>query len=161
MKEDLTIPVSVVMRRRVVSGQGWCVPSWDALAVVVGEGLGSGQVSRQLLRDGPDEQQYLWSGYRLRLFRDACESYWCNLTVEKPRIFVVCRLSEEDGELEPFVITADQDEAGSAVETDDQVFAVDMPPQIYQHLERYVVENYEPQQRKKRKRKNWSERPPS
>jgi hypothetical protein len=160
MSLDLTIPVSVVMRRREVAGKRWRVPSWDAIGVVAGEHVGHDSVDRRLIRDADGEQQYMWSGFRLHFFRDACESYWCNLTVEQPRLFIACRPRDEDGDLEPYSVTADQDEAGSSVETDDQVFSVPMPAEIYHQLERYVVENYVPERKKKRKRKNWAERPP-
>jgi hypothetical protein len=161
MGAEQTLPVSVVMQRREVAGKGWRVPSWNAVAIVVGESLECGDVTRQLIHDGDDEQQFLFSGFRLRFYPDACESYWCNLTVDQPKLFVVCRPAGEGGELVPFSVTADQDDAGSSVETDDQVFAVPMPAEIYHHLERYVVSNYVPEQRRKRKRRNWSERPNS
>ena len=62
-----------------------------------------------------------------------------------------------DGELTPFRVTADHDSATVCLESDDQVFAVPIPPEIYQYLERFVVAHFVPQERKKRKRKNWSE----
>ena len=37
--------------------------------------------------------------------------------------------------------------------------AVPVPPEIYQYLEKFVVSHFVPQERKKRKRKNWSETP--
>ena len=55
----------------------------------------------------------------------------------------------------PFRVTADQDSASGCLESDDQVFAVPIPPEIYQHLEQFIVTHYVPRERKKRKRKNW------
>ena len=37
------------MQRREVAGKGWRVPSWNAVAIVVGESLECGDVTRQRL----------------------------------------------------------------------------------------------------------------
>ena len=55
------------------------------------------------------------------------------------------------------MVTADCGEADMHVEADDEVFAVTMPRDVYQWLEQYVLKNYVPRERKKRKRKNWLE----
>ena len=55
----------------------------------------------------------------------------------------------------PSLVTADQDEAMSHQEGDDQVFSTAMPAEIYGQLERFVVENYKPEMKKKRKRTDW------
>ena len=64
----------------------------------------------------------------------------------------------EDGALVPRFVTADQNEACSGVEGDDRVFAAAIPPEVYQQLERFVVEYNVPQEKRKRKRTNWAER---
>jgi hypothetical protein len=43
------------------------------------------------------------------------------------------------------------------METDDRVYSVPMPEQVHQQVERFVVENYVPEQKKKRKRQQWAE----
>ncbi len=131
------------------------MPSWRAVSVVAGDhlvGKGSGQTP---IHEDGSQAQFLWSGLSLDLYRDLAEDYWYNLTGESPSLFVICH-ETPDGELTPFRVTADPDSASGCLESDDQVFAVPIPPEIYQHLEQFIVAHYVPREKKKRKRKNWS-----
>ena len=101
----------------------------------------------------------MWPGFQLTLYKDDAESYWNNLMAQSPSLFVVCRDKEtaHGNELEPFLVTANYDEIIGYQEVDDQVFSVPIPADIYEWLERYIVQNYKPPQRKKRRRANWKE----
>jgi hypothetical protein len=134
----------------------WSVPSWSAESVVAGQHLSGEAPGVTAIREDEEEAEFLWSGLPLEFFRDEAEAYWYNLTSEKPSLFVICHESP-DGELTPFRVTADRDAAAVCLESEDQVFAVPVPPEIYQSLEQFVVKHFVPQERKKRKRKNWSE----
>ena len=143
------------MQRSQVQQGRWSVPSWRAVSVVAGDHLvGKGAGQTPIYEDDRDAQ-FLWSGFSLELYSDLAEEYWYNLTGESPSLFVICHESP-DGKLTPFRITADQDSASGCLESDDQVFAVPIPPEIYQQLEQFIVAHYVPQERKKRKRENWS-----
>ena len=144
------------MQRARVQRGPWSVPSWSAVSVVAGKHLSGEDAGCTPIREDEDEAQYLWSGLPLELYRDEAEAYWYNLTSENPSLFVICHESP-DGELTPFRVTADRDAAAVCLESEDQVFSVPVPPEIYQSLEQFVVEHYVPKERKKRKRKNWSE----
>jgi hypothetical protein len=146
------------MERAQIKRGAWSVPSWRAVSVVAGEhvvGKGNG---RSPIYETDDEAQYLWSGLALVLYRDLAEEYWYNLTGDNPSLYVICH-ETPDGELTPFQVTADHDSATVCLESDDQVFAVPIPPELYRQLEKFVVAHFVPQERKKRKRKNWSEEP--
>jgi hypothetical protein len=147
--------VAVIMQRTQVRRGRWSVPSWRAVSVVAGDhlvGKGAGQTP---IYEDDDDAQFLWSGFSLDLYRDQAEEYWYNLTGDSPSLFVICHESP-NGELTPFRVAADQDAASGCLESDDQAFAVPIPPEIYRRLERFVVENYVPKKPKKRRRKNWS-----
>lgn len=153
----LSLPVAVIMGRKLVSGRGWQVPSWRVVGLVAGESL-PGREARGLPihgSEGQEEEQFLWGGLQLELFRDVVESYWSNLTGTQPSLFVLC-CENEQGALVPKMVTADHDEAGSGVEVGDRVFATAIPPEVYQHLEAFVVAHHLPQEKHKRKRKDWS-----
>jgi hypothetical protein len=154
-KPDRAIPVAVIMGRREISGGAWRVPSWRAVGVVSGEHFVNRAARGEPVAAAGEEQQFLWTGLTLELYRDAAESYWSNLVGEKPALFVRC---QEDADMLPIpvAVSADQDEAGAGIEGDDSVFAVAIPPEVYQALERFVVEHFVPREPKKRKRKNWS-----
>lgn len=132
------------------------MPSWSAVSVVVGQHLSGEAPGATTIREDEEKAEYLWSGLPLEFHRDEAEAYWYNLTSESPSLFVICHESP-DGELTPFRVTADRDSAAVCLESEDQVFAVPVPPEIYQNLEQFVVRHFVPQERKKRKRKNWSE----
>lgn len=154
------LPVSVLMERRVVTSGRWSAPQWDALAVVAGEGVTGGGVERTLVSEADGTSQIMFSGIRLELFKDGCESYWYNLLSGRPRLFVVCFADDEAAEGEeqaPARVTASQDEANAHMESDDPVYSVPMPERVREWLERFVVENYRPETKTKRKRRDWAE----
>ena len=150
--------VAVIMQRAQVQQGPWSVPSWSATSVVAGEHLVGKGAGCTLVHEDEGDAQFLWSGMTLELYRDQAEAYWYNLTSDSPSLFVICHESPE-GELTPFQVTADRDSAAVCLESDDQVFALPVPPEIYQALEQFVVQHFVPEERKKRKRKNWSESP--
>lgn len=150
-----SIPVAVIMARKEVSRGRWTVPSWHAVGVVAGENVPGPEARAVPLPPVNGCAQYLWGGFALNLYRDGTESYWYNLVSDNPSLFVVCQPTE-DGELLPTVVTASPDEASGCVEVDDQVFSVPIPPEVYLQIEAVVVEHHRPQQKKTRRRKNWS-----
>jgi len=148
--------VAVVMQRTEVRRGQWSVPSWSAVSVVAGDNLVGKGSGRSPIYERDGEAQFLWSGLALALYHDLAEEYWYNLTGDKPSLYVICNESP-DGDLSPFRVTADHDSAAVCLESDDQVFAVPIPPEIYQYLEQFVVKHFVPRERKQRRRKNWSE----
>ncbi len=148
-----SVAVSVLTSREQLRRGRWSFPRWRVLGVVAGEREARSGPKCTLIRCEDHLQEYLWRDYSLVLHRDGGESYWSNLTAARPTLFVVCR-DGEDGMMSPVLVTADYDEAGAYGEGDDQVFAVPMPPEIQHWLERYVVEHYRPQEKKKRRRRS-------
>ena len=152
------IPVSVLLECRQARSGRWVEEQWEVVAVVAGKDVADDKSETTLVHEDDQCRRYLWSGLRLSLYKDACESYWYNLMSGQPYLYVICCMDEaEDGEesLEPVLVTADQQEASGHMETDDRVYSVPMPEQVHQWVERFVVENYVPEEKKKRKRKQW------
>ncbi|MCG6871800.1 MAG: DUF3305 domain-containing protein [Gammaproteobacteria bacterium] len=154
-------PVSVLLERRIRQRGRWSFPYWQVAGVVSGDG-DSGQDPRRALVHEDDEcRRYLWTGMWLELFRDGTESYWHNLKSSQPSLFVICSEHEDDADDRvPILVTADHDEAHAYLEGGDDVFAVSIPPFLYQMIERYVVDYYQPGEEKKRKRKHWKSEAP-
>ena len=96
------------------------------------------------------------TGYSIELFADEAESYYANLSGNHPGVFVVCE-QEEDDELRPLLTTLSYDEMASYIEVDTPVFDLPIPPPIYEWVEAWVLENYQPQQKKKRTRQKWAD----
>ena len=158
----LRIPVSVLLERRLARVGPWSQVQWEAVAVVAGEEVVSERGAATLVHEDDECRRYLWPGLAVELHPDGCESYWYNLLSERPSLFVVCFETDDDEEenefeLIPAIVTASQDEANAHLESDDPVYSVPMPKKIVDWVERYVVENYEPEVKKKRKRRDWTE----
>ena len=73
----------------------------------------------------------------------------------RPSVFVVCA-EDEDGEPpRPVHATVSYGEASAYMETDEPVFSVPMPPEIYRWVEGFVLEHYVPEPPRKRRREDW------
>jgi len=150
------VPVAVVLEKRRVQGTFWQQASWYLDSVLPGEHLAVDSDSGVKTAETDAGELFLWTGYRVTLYRDACERYWHALIGDKPLVYVVCNEDEVDGTVAPALVTLDYDEATAHAETDGLVLSTKIPKELYQVMEKFVVENYKPTSFKKRKRKNWS-----
>ena len=161
MADSLTSPVpdafavSVLVEFREAGDQRWETGRWYVAGVIAG-GAGEADTQDRQLHAAAGDRQFLHTGLQLRLYRDDAESYYYNLVSDNPGVFVIC--NQEAGEpLQPFIVTLSYGEATSYMETDAIVETVAMPPELYRWAERFVLEHYVPEKRKKRKRENWKE----
>lgn len=151
---EVTIPVSVVLERTIDKTKKWVLPHWKGFAVVCGENIN--QVSDNVtIHDDGVNTRFLWSGLVVHLYKDGSEGYWYNLLSETPYLFIICEGEQGDKQVEPAFVTANQDEATGYMEADRLVLSVPMPDEICRILERYVITHYIPQEKKKRKRREW------
>jgi Protein of unknown function (DUF3305) len=148
-------PVSIVMQHRTIENNIWLAEQWEVEAVIAGGGSNETIPIKTISRMGKDEEKYIWKNYRITLYSEEVESYYFNIISDTPCVFVVCQEEEDDDELVPFKISVNYDEASSFLELEEQVFQVPMPAEIYLWVEEFVVNNYVPVKRKKRKREDW------
>ena len=156
-----SFPVSIMVDYQATPGNRWQAGRWGVSGLVAG---GQGEGVRQMpLHADAGQQQTLWTGFSVELHKDEAESYYFNIVSDTPRAFVICTL-DDNGPLRPLIVTLSYDEAASYLESDDIVESVAMPAELYRWVEQFVLENYLPQKKKKRKRENWKEenreRPP-
>ena len=145
--------LAVLMEARP-SSNPWVDQHWSAVGVVVNSQLETDGRPLDLVRG--DVRQQLWPGLTLQLYKDEAESYYHNLTVPQPLLFVICDQAE-DGTPRPVGVSASFDEANAHVETADEVFSLPLPAELYGWLEAFVLEYYVPERRVKRKRQPWKE----
>ncbi|MEN8802599.1 MAG: DUF3305 domain-containing protein [Thiogranum sp.] len=153
---EKAFPVSIIVGFQSTCDNRWESGYWKVTGLVAGGSAGGDGIHRQPLHAATEGTQYLWTGLSVELHRDDAESYYFNIVSDTPRVFVVCNQQEAEP-LKPFIATLSYDEAASYMEADEVVESVAMPAELYRWVEQYVLENYLPEKRKKRKRNNWKE----
>jgi len=151
-----TYPVAVLVEYQLVHDNRWIDGRWVVTGVVASKQPAEEGVHRKLIHSGDEAQQYLWTGLSIELHKDDAESFYCNLMSDKPSVFVICG-EEQDEPLQPSIVTLSYGEATTYMETDQRVERVEMPAELYRWLEQYVLANYVPEKKKKRKRTDWKE----
>ena len=153
-----TVPIAVVLERKIDPASKWAYPEWSVCEIVSGNALQQVNADQKVTihADGKVHRFY-HGGLKLEFFKDGSEGYWYNLLSKEPFLFVICEGEQGAHEIEPLYVTANQDEATGHLEAEDVVLSAPMPPEICEFLERYVVAHYQPQIKKKRKRKDWVE----
>lgn len=147
--------LAVVMDCRPVTSSAWGSKSWTARGVVCGQQYRDRGAEPVLIREQGEAKEYLFPGLMLRLYKDEAESYYHNLMAPEPQLYVVARADEDQGRMAPFHVTVSFDEANAYLEADDEVYNVQMPPEVAVWMEQFVVTHYVPEPRKKRKRQDW------
>jgi hypothetical protein len=151
------MPVSILMESRP-SVSKWADEYWQAVGIAVGRHGESEAGEPQLVFAEQSVRRYLHTGFRLRLYPDQCESYYHNMVSPNPRCYIIAE-KNESGVPQPILVSMSFDEAHSYLEGDDEIFAVDIPPEIYVWTEAYVIANYFPEKKTKRKRTDWKQQP--
>lgn len=154
-------PVAVILEKRALNDNPWVDHTWSAVGITVGRYGQQDNGNPVLVREGAGRSNsishYLVSGLQVCLYADECESYYHNMMTKTPRCYVVAHL-EDSGEMpEPFMVSMGFDEAHAYLEGDDEIYAVDVPPELYRWTEAFVLANYFPEKKTKRKLRNWSQ----
>lgn len=154
-----TFDVAVLMERRtgVTRWQPWV---WQPIGLLAGAVASGEQGKAETLSSPEASRRVLWRGYRLSLHVDEAESYYHNLMADRPRAYVVTNAQEstvENGPV-PAIVTLSFDEANAYAECEEDVEPVAMPAELVQWVEAFVVDNYVPLKRVKRKRRSWVEK---
>lgn len=142
--------VSVMLERRPAQVRQWIDHVWEVIGVVAGSTEGGG--AAPVLQTEQGVARFLHGGLRLNLHPDECESYYHNLMSPRPSCYVVAHLDDEDERRpDPFLVTMSFDAAHAYLEGDDEIYAVEIPPEIYRWTEAFVLSYYAPEKRRKRK----------
>ncbi len=146
-------PIAAILERRP-STSPWADHSWTVSGITVGRHADDSET--RPVREGAGVAFFLVGGLELSLYVDECESYYFNLVSDTPRAYVVAHVDGSEGPPEPFRVTMSFDEAHAYLEGEDEIFAVDVPPEVYRWTEAYVIANYFPEKKRKRKLRNWA-----
>jgi uncharacterized protein DUF3305 len=149
-------PVSVLLESRPAISE-WIDIVWTAVAVIIGSRADQSDDQPRLVRTSGEVNHYLYDGLQVRLYKDECGSYYHNLMSSTPRCYVVAHSEDVEDPPEPFLITMSFDEAHAYLECDDEIYDVDVPPELYKWTEAFILVHYAPEKRIKRKRKNWKQ----
>jgi len=151
------LAISVIMEKRP-SNHAWVNFTYQAVGVVTGEYPQEREVKKIYEQDGLE--RYLFSGLSLQLYVDECESYYHNLMSPQPGCYIVASEPETLDEMpEPYLVSLSFDEAHAYLEGDEQVYAVEIPAELYRWTEAFILMHYVATKKTKRKLKNWSEQP--
>lgn len=152
------LAISVIMEKRP-SNHAWADFAYQAIGVVTSNQLQENQTKKIYQQDGVE--RYLFSGLSLRLYIDECESYYHNLMSPQPGCYIVAGEPESLDEMpEPYLVSLSFDEVHAYLEGDEQVYAVEIPPGLYQWAEAFILTHYVATKKTKRKLKNWAEQAP-
>lgn len=151
--DQAAFAVSVILERRPAQSR-WAEHLWSAVGITIG--TPDPQTAPQLVREDAASALYRVDGLDVRLFADECESYYFNLVSASPRAFVIAHCDTPGAQPEPFHVSMSFDEAHAYLEGDDEIFAVPVPPELYRWTEAFVIDNYFPQKKTKRKLRDWS-----
>jgi len=140
------ISVSAVMLKQA-SSHPWGSDIWTLLGLIPG-------LSQDELTQAQDkgDLHYL-AELKLQLYPLHCDAYYQNLMSGSPKVYLVS--PQTDAVPQPFLITVDYDEAASYMETGEQIFNADLPEELCEWLELFVLQHYQPEKPKKRRRKKW------
>jgi hypothetical protein len=146
-----SLAVSVIMESRP-SASRWIDEAWSVVGVTVGEDADdTDKQTVKTLVEQDGVRQLMYSGFNLTLYEDECESYYHNIKAPSPGCYVIARNNSDDVPI-PYLVSLSFDEANAYLECEDTVFTTTMAPELYRWVEQFVLVNYVPEKRIKRKR---------
>jgi len=148
----LRFPVAVIMQRMPLANR-WVDERWEAIAVEVDD---ANTPSVERIPDGGDGTRWRCRGHEVELHPVEAEGYYLNVSAPEPKVFVLWRMAEPGGEVEPrarpLIVTLSYSEAARFLDAGEQVDAVPIPAVLHVAMERFVAIHWKPEPRKKAKR---------
>jgi hypothetical protein len=149
MPVEQSIPIAVVMERLALNNR-WQSWSWEAHGVVP-DIFGAGAPPRVLVQDAR-RLQMLFPGFHISLHTAEAEGYYLNMSAPTPKVFVMWRMRDDIAA--PVRVTVSYGEAARMLDSNEQVDAVAMPPDMVEWVADFVNKNYKPQPKTKIRRRD-------
>jgi hypothetical protein len=147
------MPIAVIMEK-TPSENPWIDFTYKAVGVV--SSIGHIDDGIQLIHEDKGVERYLVSGLGLQLHVDECESYYHNLMSPHPGIYVVAGEVDSPNDMPmPYLVSLSFDLVHAYLEGDEIIYAVEIPPELYQWSEAFILQHYVAVKKTKRKRKDW------
>lgn len=142
--QENTLAITAVILQRK-SQHIWGTDNWSLLGLLP-------YVSEQTIQqaEAQGSVHYL-TDLVLQLHPLHSDVYYHNLMSGKPQVYVISQLVPDQLPL-PILITVDYDEAAAYMETGEQVLNTDLPENLCQWLEQFVLTHYQPEKPMKRRR---------
>lgn len=128
----------------------WSSASWSLLGTLPGIS------EAQLAEAAKGGELHVLADLSLSLYQQHCDAYYINLTSVQPKLYFVC--SENDERLEPIMLTVDFDEATALMESGERVLDAPLCESLCLWLEQFVLDHYQPEKLKKRRRTEWHQK---
>ncbi len=141
-----SFPISVVMERIAVNSR-WQSEKWQLAGVLPDD---SGAAGPRILMEREGLLQTIHPGYLLVIYPDEGEGYYLNITSPEPRVFVTWRMTDDESEAVPHMVTLSYNEAARWMDAQEKVDSVAIPEDIYAELVEWVQANYRPPEKKQR-----------
>ena len=144
----------IVVMRRVPLVNRWVDEKWELARVEVDEGRDGDGTPGPVRAERLAANTWRWSGFTVDLHPSEAEGYWLNLGAPDPRVFVMWRLEEWEGEpcARPWVTTLGYHEAARMMDAGETVESVPIPAVLRDWAAPWVEANYKPEPRRKQKR---------
>ena len=151
----ISMPVGVVLRR-MPGVTRWARWNWKPVAVLPGAPAADWRV----LREEGGTTEFHAATLPLELHRKETEAYLTTLSAEPPCVYVILRPAEDADhphEVEPYAVTASAFEAQDYLDSgEEHVEPVPAPPGLVAWIREFTDTHHEPEEFKKRKRRDWS-----
>jgi hypothetical protein len=141
-----TFSVCVVLERIAIDNR-WQSEKWQLAGVLPDD---RSRREPQILIEREGLLQKIHPGYSLVIYPDEGEGYYLNVTAPEPRVFVTWRMTEDESEAVPHMLTLSYNEAARWMDAQEKVDSVAIPEDIYAELVEWVQANYQPPGKKPR-----------
>jgi len=142
MRADIRYPVTLLLNRSWLQTGQWRHSGWSVISVLPAtNGDVASPASYTQVHAAERDQDFLWRGMWLELFRDGLQAYYENLTGSRPSLFVLCHEQDEEPGLAPVSITASLADAEAHMESDGTVLATPLRDPFAGWLANFVLKN--------------------
>ena len=116
---------------------------WNAVGITVGRHAESAEA--QLVRDEAGTPVTWSAGLEWRFIPMNARATTTTSSATTRAPIVLAHAADDNDQPRPFKVSMSFDEAHAYLEGDDQVYTVDVPPELYRWTEAYVIANYFPE----------------
>ena len=149
----IRFPIAVDFRRVALDNR-WISERWEPFAVVFTPQEVSAAGTPVASSLDPSGDLWRFEDCTLEFHPSEAEGYYLNLTSPQPKVFIMWRMTQDEGEppVKPVRVTVSYNEAARSLDGGETVDPVPMPDDLHDLMREYVATHYRQERKQKAKR---------